>query len=135
MRAWHELFSRRGAAPQPAASKEELHIRIVESVRELSIEEWLLLAYCVQRNQQTIALDVVHPAAGALVAKGLLARSGSINDGAAWPYTVPQFIWEHLQERPRLLFEIRGIAPDDAELETNLGRLDKYLMKFDAVER
>jgi len=131
MSAWRAWITQLLPRPDSGLAEAAHRQAVLESIHLLSIEEWLLLVYCVQRNQQTIALEVVHPAAGALVAKGLLVRSGSIGHGAAWPYTVPDFVWKYLHDRPGLLHQQRGIMPDDPKLEEHLARLDKHLRCFD----
>lgn len=131
MSAWRAWITQLLPSGDPGLEHEVHREQVLKSLLLLSIEEWLLMVYCVQRQQQTIALEVVHPAAGALVAKGLLIRSGSIGHGAAWPYTVPDFVWKYLQDHPGLLHHQRGIAPDDPELQEHLVRLDKHLRCFD----
>lgn len=135
MSVWQDWTARLGGKAKPTAADGRGEREVLDVLGHLSIEEWLLLTYCVQRKQQTIALDVVHPAAGALVAKGLLVRAGSISHGAAWPYTVPAAVWQYFRTNAEVLYQLRGIPPDDPELEANLARLDKYLLKFDVVER
>jgi hypothetical protein len=130
MHVWSEWIHRLRGMSVIEADRDQRNETILDSIGDLSIEEWLLLTYCVDRNQRMIALDVVHPAAGALVAKGLLQRSGSINEGAAWSYTVTDFAWDYLRRDPDRLHRLRGIPIDDPELQLNLARLDHYLRKF-----
>lgn len=87
---------------------------IIQSVNSLSPEEQLLLAFCLWRNQQTITLEITHRAAGALVAKGMLIRADGIGDTLAWPFTVPDFLWNHLRLNHQLI--LRGTDPNDPQL-------------------
>ena len=60
-------------------------------------EELFYLWMCVEKNQQTFIGYYLNPHISSLVSKGLLVPA---NNSDIWncPLTIPDFIWEHLQE-------------------------------------
>lgn len=70
---------------------------ILASSDTLSRGELLLLAFALADNQQTLLLNYSDPFALALCNKGLLEMASS---GHSWsfPFTIPNFVWEHLQQ-------------------------------------
>jgi len=76
----------------------------------LSTQEWFILAYCLYRGQRTIYLPLTDQAAHSLCDKGLLCAAGGTGNILDWPFTIPDFVWEHLE-----LF--RGCYPLIADLE------------------
>lgn len=71
---------------------------VLKGLYTLSIREQMVVAYCVKYKQQTVNLPVTHDAASALVAKEIMTRgSGHV---LATPFTIPNFVWEWISERP-----------------------------------
>jgi hypothetical protein len=77
---------------------------VLRSVSTLSKNELFLLAYAVDQNQQTIFASRANRFALALVAKHLLipAPTGNI---VQYPYTIPNFVWDYLQQHNHELFD------------------------------
>lgn len=71
--------------------------QVIRALASLSPEEWVMLGYCLDQNQQTITPSIVDSVAGALLARGLLERPGGVGNQLAWPHTIPDFLWDHLQ--------------------------------------
>ena len=73
---------------------------ILKFVKTLSEDERLLLAYCLDRNQQTVRVDMFSPmgaAAASLHQKGLMEPAEGLGSAIDWPYTIPTFVWKYLQ--------------------------------------
>jgi len=105
--------------------------RAIESLAALSSDELLLLGFCLNRNQRTLTLEVTHRAANALKAKGLLEMASGSGNIAAWSYTVPDFVWDHLCRNPRVLFpnnehELPQVQAQFDELDRQMRRHDLY---------
>jgi hypothetical protein len=80
--------------------KREKH-RLVEALDSISGGEWVVLAYCLDINQQTIPLSLADRAGGMLASKGMLLRSGGTGNQLAWPHTIPDFLWTYLKKHRR----------------------------------
>lgn len=106
-----------------------LRERVVRSLGSLSQEEWLLLAYCSNRNQRTIPLEITHRAANALVAKGILIRASGVGDSLAWPFTIPEFLWEHLKTNPEAIFN--GVDPNASQLQARFQEIEAHIRRHD----
>jgi len=103
---------------------------VIKSLSALSNDEWLLLAFCVIRNQRTLTLEITHGAANALEAKRLLNKASGVGNKMAWPYTIPDFVWEYLSRNPRILFpynehELPQVQAQFAQLEAYMCRHDR----------
>jgi hypothetical protein len=70
----------------------------------LNQEELLLLAYFTYRGAPTQELPLNYPPARSLVAKGLLRVTAGSGNMFAWPYIIPDFVWQELQFRRQELF-------------------------------
>jgi hypothetical protein len=103
--------------------------RAFRSLASLSAEEWLLVAYCLNRGQQTITLEIGHRAAGALTAKGIFVMASGANNSLAWPYTMPSFLWDELRKNPQIIFN--GIDSNDARLEAKFAEIERHIRRFD----
>ncbi|HEU6449655.1 MAG TPA: super-infection exclusion protein B [Verrucomicrobiae bacterium] len=101
--------------------------KIIQALNSLSGEERVLLAYCVCRNQQTINLEITHRAASALVAKSMLVMASGIGNQLAWPFSIPDFLWEHLRDNPDAV--LQGIAHDDPQLEAHFYQIDRHIRR------
>jgi hypothetical protein len=105
--------------------------QVIESMDSLSPDEWFILAFCVDRNQRTITLEIDHRAAGALVAKGLLGTPAGVFNTLAFPYTIPSFVWRHLQKHRRQLL------PDDelkqSKVQDRFAELDRHIHRYDDI--
>lgn len=105
--------------------------QVIESLDSLSSDEWFVLAYCIDRNQRTVTLEIDHRAAGALLAKGLLRIPAGMCNILAVPYTIPSYLWKHLQEhRSQLL-------PDDElqqpKVQDRFNELDRHIHRYDDI--
>ena len=70
---------------------------ILESLSMLSRGERLLLVFALAENQDTLLLNIADPFALSLCSKGILKR-GSTGHSWSYPFIIPSFVWEHLQE-------------------------------------
>jgi hypothetical protein len=102
---------------------------MIRSLKSISPEEWILLAYCLERNQQTITLSIVDRYAGSLVARGILERAGGIGNQLAWPYTIPTYLWAHLLTN-REQFLANAPFPE-SEVESRLRGLHQHICRHD----
>ncbi|MFQ5752314.1 MAG: super-infection exclusion protein B [bacterium] len=71
---------------------------ILKNINNLTEKEHRILAYCLTRNERTINLDIINPEGLSLCNKGLLAKAQGVGDMLEWPYTMPSFVWDHLQD-------------------------------------
>ncbi len=99
------------------------------SLQSLSAEEWQLVAYCLNRGQQTITLEVTHRAAGALKAKGIFLMAGGVGNSLAWPFTIPDFLWKYLTENPQVIFA--GVDPNDPQLQARFEEIEHHIHRHD----
>jgi len=103
--------------------------KVIDSIKSLSPEEWLLVAYCLARNQKTITLEITHRAAGALATKGILIMSSGVGNKLAWPFTIPDFLWAHFKANPQLIFD--RIEVNDPLLQARFEELEKHIKRYD----
>lgn len=103
--------------------------RILESLDSLSIEERLLLMYCLHRNQQTISLEVIHRDATALTSKGIFVMASGVNDQLAWPFNVPNWLWKEIKANPALVF--KGLDPASAAIQNRFQQLTNHIRRHD----
>jgi len=77
---------------------------VLKCLESLSPDEWLLLAYCVDRGRRTLSLPLTNPPALALSSKGLFESPSGTTSILRHPYSIPNFVWEHLRRNPRRYF-------------------------------
>jgi hypothetical protein len=101
----------------------------IHSISSLASEERLLLALCLNRNQQTITLEITHRAAGALVAKNMLIMASGVGNQLAWPFTIPDFLWHYIRAKPQSIYA--GMDPNDFELQAAFRRIESHVRRWD----
>lgn len=100
----------------------------IRALDSISPEEWVLVAYCLKQNQQTITLSMIDREACSLEARGLLQRADGIGNRLSWPYTIPTFLWEHLLTNRG---QFMGKAPfPRAEVEARLLGLHQHIHRY-----
>lgn len=109
-------------------AQQKLRKARIASLSTLSVEEWVMISYCLEHNEQTIARPVTDRIASGLAARGLLvmAARGAIN---AAPFSIPTYIWNHLQEN-RSTFLENGPLTEDL-LKTEFGKLHRDIRRYD----
>jgi hypothetical protein len=107
----------------------KLRGKVIGSLNSLSPDEWLLVAYCLDRNQRTLTLELSHRAAGALAAKGILVRAAGVGNQLAWPFTIPDFLWEYLTEHPQAIFN--GVERNDPQLQQRFSEIEGHIRRHD----
>lgn len=103
--------------------------RVIQSVSSLSPDEWLLVAYCLYRNQQTITLEITHRSANALVAKGIMIMASGMGNQLAWPFTIPSFLWEYIKSNRQVVFS--SVNEDDPRLQARFEELNRHIRRHD----
>ncbi len=90
----------------------QLRREALKALDTLSSDERFLLAYCLDRGQRTVCLEITYPAALALCQKSLLVKADEGNI-MAWPHTIPSFIWDRLQKlKQQILSETEKQDPN-----------------------
>jgi hypothetical protein len=105
--------------------KRKFKRQIIRALDFMSPEEWVLLAYCLKQNQQTVTLSLVDRAAGSLTARGILDRAGGVGNQLAWPYTIPTFLWKHLLKNRERFFAAAPFPSD--EIDAHLLGLHQHI--------
>lgn len=95
----------------------------LQYLHTLSEKERFILMGCLACNQQTINLSVFEKAGAALRQKGLLVMA-SFGDAQNMPHTIPDFVWDELNQHTGDLLPSNG-----SELET----LKTTFRKFDST--
>jgi hypothetical protein len=114
---------------QSFRSRRRYRMEMIRSLKSISPEEWILLAYCIERKQQRITLTIVNRVAGSLVSRGILKRAEGGGNIVAWPYTIPNFLWEHLLANREMFL---GNAPfPEAEVVARLQNLHHQIHRHD----
>ncbi len=74
----------------------EFRNKIEEHITTLSMEELIIIAFCLTRNQRTVNLPITYSAINSLRDKGFvtIATQGSI---ISCPFTIPSYVWNILQ--------------------------------------
>lgn len=92
---------------------QESKAKTLDQIKHLSQEELFYLWMCVDKNQQTFIGYFFNPHIASLVNKGLLVHPNTTD---AWncPFTIPDFVWESLQENkksflPKNVGELREV--------------------------
>ena len=106
-------------------------MKVLQSLSSLSFDELFLLAFCVNRSQRTLTLEVTHRAANALKAKGLLEMASGNGNITAWAYTVPDFVWEHLCKNPQILFP--KSENEQPQVQARFDELESYMRRHDRI--
>jgi hypothetical protein len=85
----------------PAAQRKRAQSKwkkgVLKNLGGLSPQERFVLAYCVHRGQRTVYLRVIEPAATSLCHKGLMLSASGSGSMLAWPYTIPDFVWDYIR--------------------------------------
>ena len=103
--------------------------QVIDALESISPEEWILLGYCLQENQQTITLSLIDRTAVSLVARGILVQASGVGNNTAWPYTIPDFLWKHLREKRDDFFK-RAPFPHDVVVSHFQG-LHDHIHRYD----
>ena len=79
------------------------HIRtlVQNSLGAIPPQEWLYLAYCVSRSQDTIYAKLGDPVAQSLTHKGFFSLAAGAGQRNHWPHTLDPVLLKVLQEHPR----------------------------------
>jgi len=77
--------------------------QVLQNLFGLTEQEQFLLCYCTHRGQRTVYLAPNDSAAQALCNKGLLVPSSGLGRALSWPFTIPQFVWEHIRANRHVL--------------------------------
>ena len=101
---------------------------VIRSISSLSSDERFLFAFCLNRNQQIVTLEITHRIAGALVAQNMIMASG-VGNQLAWPFTVPDFLWQHIVANPQSIYA--GMDPNDPQLQAAFQRLESHIHRWD----
>jgi hypothetical protein len=114
---------------QKLRARRRMREEMTRSLEFISPEEWILLAYCLKNNQQTITLSIVDRVAGSLAARGILVRAAGVWNQLAWPFTLHKIIWEHLLLNRE---EFMAKAPfPHADIESGFQNLDQHICRYD----
>lgn len=70
--------------------------KIIRRLYSLSDEEICMIAYLIYKNQQTITVPFPNEVAHSLEHKEVMFQARGIGARYAWPYTVQDFVWEHI---------------------------------------
>lgn len=100
----------------------------IASLSTLSAEEWVMISYCLEHSEQTIARPVTDRIASGLAARGLLvmAAKGAIN---AAPFSIPTYIWNHLQENRSKFLADAPLTED--RIKTEFDKLHREIRRYD----
>jgi hypothetical protein len=96
----------------------------LRALDSLNQEELMLLAYFAYKGAPTQELPLNYPPARSLAAKGLLRITTGSGNMFAWPYIIPDFVWQELQLRRGELFP--DLDTDDAR--ATLARFPKRMI-------
>ena len=102
-------------------------VRILDSLKFLSVGERVILAYCLRKREQSVSLEVTHADAEALRAKGILHR-GPVTNILAVPFVVNPLIWDRLIKDPALLFGTQ--QPDSSEVDAAVEAFERYMNRY-----
>jgi len=110
-------------------ARRRLRKTLIRYLEFLSPEEWILLAYCLKNNQQTITLSIVDRVAGSLVARGILERAAGVGNQMSWPYTIHNIVWDYLLLKRA---EFMSKAPwSQQDIESSWHDLDHHIRRYD----
>ncbi|MCB9026110.1 MAG: superinfection exclusion B family protein [Bdellovibrionaceae bacterium] len=62
------------------------------------------LLHCIYKNQQTINASMIDGSVHGLTTKGILVMGTGTGNRMSWPYTIPDYIWNHIQKNKEELF-------------------------------
>lgn len=96
--------------------------RIIIRLKSLSLDEWTILWYCLDTNQQTIGLSAADKIATSLASKGILYLPPGNYSILAYPYSVPDFLWKYLLKNKERIF--KGIPIPEEDVDARLRGLD-----------
>jgi Super-infection exclusion protein B len=76
----------------------------LKNIETLAREERLLLAFFLYHGAPTRYIPVNYAPARSLCSKGLLRTVGGTGHMFSWPYTIPDFVWTHLNDLQSEIF-------------------------------
>lgn len=89
-------------------------------------EEYRLLAYYMWRRGRTQYLPLHYPPARSLASKGVLRPISGQGSMMAWPYVVPEYVWDFLQKHKEQLFP----ELDKPEVQSAMERFPGHMRDF-----
>lgn len=102
---------------------------VIDAISSLSPEEQMLLAFCVDRNQRTLTLEITHRVANALKSKGMLVAATGTGNSLAWAFTIPSHLWDYLQQNRESLFPESDLKHPNVQAEFD--HLDAHMRRHD----
>lgn len=88
---------RRNEQRQKDEAQANYRQNVLGYLNTLSDREREILSYLVQKNQQSFSADMAGERIGPLKQKGLVDMSSGVHTQMEWPFTIPNFVWEELQ--------------------------------------
>ena len=102
---------------------------ILSKLKSLSDEEWTVLWYCLDQHHQTIRLSAVDKIATSLTSKGILYCPSGTYDITAWPYTIPDFLWNYLVKNKDQIFADIPLTEED--VNSRMRGLHQHIHRHD----
>jgi len=103
--------------------------QIFDRLNSLSWDEWTILWYCLDKNQQTVGLSAADKLATSLVSKGILYLPPGNYSILAYPYSVPDFLWKYLRKNKDSIFSEIPLPED--ELYARILGLEQHIHRHD----
>ena len=89
----------REKSEQAERRRQESQQQVLKELDRLSEKEKAMLGWLLKKETSTASMDWKNETAGLLVSRGLLVRSQELHPRTDWPHSVPDFVWEELQNR------------------------------------
>jgi hypothetical protein len=85
---------------------DERRARVIASLADINDREWRVLAYLVTNNRPHFVAPMNDANLTPLIKKGILVYTGSgVENILAYPYAVPDFVWDIIKSDQRMLDE------------------------------
>lgn len=102
---------------------------VIDRLSSLSLGEWTILWYCLDKNQQTVGLSATDKIATSLASKGILYVPAGQYSILAYPYSIPDFLWNYLIKNKERIFN--KIPLEESEVRARVLGLEQHIHRHD----
>ncbi len=109
--------------------RRRLKDQLISELDSLSPESWLVVAYCLTKNERSVNFDITDPLIGPLRAVGILEMTSGVHDQTHWPFRIPLAFWKYLQKNKEQFFA--NSPYPKKELNQRLRELHQRITRYD----
>lgn len=109
--------------------RRKLKDQLISELDSLSPESWLVIAYCLTKNERTVNFNVLDSQIDPLRSVGILKMAPGLHAQTHWPFSIPLVFWRYLQKNKEQFFDNSPYS--EKELNQRLQELHQKITRYD----